>query len=589
LGFLSASGGVQARYADRDLSPSDDGRDSRRLRSRDPRELIAGRAGVRGIAHAQGYLGIGGGLIGLLAVLLPHPASFNTTGLILVQLGSVLTGIAVFAMADRVPLRALRLGPAIGTMNTTLCLYFSGDSTSGFALFYLWIALYVFYFPASTKEAVFFVAFTVANYALAIAITPSLGGAQENASYSYFVILAGTLITAGTLLTYLRSRMERLMRRLTDAARTDPLTGMPNRVALQEVLVREIERAKPEARPVSVVVLDTDRFKSFNDRNGVEAGDRALNELGSLLERGARLPDTVARTSGGEFALVLPETHKHAAFMLAEELLNRIRGMAGHSRRTITASAGVAVYPEHGQRVGELLGAADEAMRAAKALGRDRVVLYSPEVTNTLGMAGGRRSVEDQAQLATVLSLAEALDQRDSSTARHSQTVGRLCELMAEELGYEPDHVQRIRLAGILHDIGKIGVPDSILWKPGPLTSDEVEQMRRHPEIAARILSAGEMDDIRGWIRAHHERPDGKGYPEGLRGEQIPEEAAILAVADAYEAMISDRVYRMAIGPEAARDELERCSGTQFEPRVVEGLLAALDREPLGVGSRSPH
>jgi putative nucleotidyltransferase with HDIG domain len=249
----------------------------------------------------------------------------------------------------------------------------------------------------------------------------------------------------------------------------------------------------------------------------------------------------------------------------------------------------VAVYPEHGQRVGELLGAADEAMRAAKALGRDRVVLYSPEVTNTLGMAGGRRSVEDQAQLATVLSLAEALDQRDSSTARHSQTVGRLCELMADELGYEPDHVQRIRLAGILHDIGKIGVPDSILWKPGPLTSDEVEQMRRHPEIAARILSAGEMDDIRGWIRAHHERPDGKGYPEGLRGEQIPEEAAILAVADAYEAMISDRIYRMAIGPEAARDELERCSGTQFEPRVVEGLLAALDREPLGVGARSPH
>jgi diguanylate cyclase (GGDEF)-like protein/putative nucleotidyltransferase with HDIG domain len=587
LGLLSASGGVQARYADRDLSPSDDARDSRRLRSRDPRELIAGRAGIRGIAHAQGYLGIGGGLIGLLAILLPHPASFNTTGLMLVQLGSVLTGVTLFAVADRVPLAALRLGPAIGTMNTTLCVYFSGDSTSGFALFYLWIALYVFYFPASTREAVFFVLFTVANYALAIAITPSLGTTQANASYSYFVILAGTLVTAGTLLTYLRARMERLMRRLTDAARTDPLTGMPNRVALQEVLVREIERAKPEARPVSVVVLDTDRFKSFNDRNGVEAGDRVLNELGTLLEDGARLPDTVARTSGGEFALVLPETDKHGAFLLAEELLSRIRAMAGHSRRKITASAGVAVYPEHGQRVGELLGAADEAMRAAKALGRDRVVLYSPEVTSTLGMEGSRRSVENQAQLATVLSLAEALDQRDSSTARHSQTVGRLCELMADELGYEPEHVQRVRLAGILHDIGKIGVPDSILWKPGPLTTDEVEQMRRHPEIAARILSAREMDDIRSWIRAHHERPDGEGYPEGLRGEQIPDEAGILAVADAYEAMISDRVYRMAIGPDAARDELLRYSGSQFEPRVVDALLVALDREPAVIGVRS--
>ena len=347
------------------------------------------------------------------------------------------------------------------------------------------------------------------------------------------------------------------------------------------MLAREIERAKPDSRPISVLVLDTDRFKSFNDRHGVEGGDRILNDLGTLLEGSARLPDTVARTSGGEFALVLPETNKHSAFILAEELLTKIRDAVGNAREKITVSAGVASYPEHGERVGELLGAADEAMRAAKALGRDRAVLYSPEVTKTLGMEGGRRSVESQAQLATVLSLAEALDQRDSSTAKHSQTVGRLCELMADELGFEPDRIQRIRLAGIVHDIGKIGVPDSILRKPGPLTTEEVEQMRRHPEIGARILSAREMDDIRGWVSAHHERPDGKGYPKGIRGEQIPIEAAILAVADAYEAMIADRVYRMAIGPEAAREELDRCSGTQFDPMVVNALIVALDREEV--------
>jgi diguanylate cyclase (GGDEF)-like protein/putative nucleotidyltransferase with HDIG domain len=575
LGFLSASGGISARYGDRPDLDREDARGARRLRSRDPRELIAGRAGTAGVARAQGYLAFGGGLIGLLAVLLPHPAQFDTTGLILVQIGSVLTGLFLFAFAERVHYRALAWGPALGTLNTTLCVYFSGDSTSSFALFYLWVALYVFYFPASWKQGVFFVLFTVVNYAVAIAITPDPPAQQANQSYSYFVILAGTLVTAGTLLSYLRSRMERLMRRLTDAARTDPLTGLPNRVALQEVLAREIERAKPESRPVSVLVLDTDRFKAFNDRRGVEAGDRMINELGTLLEKSARLPDTVARTSGGEFALVLPETDRHSAFVLAEELLIRIRDSEG----TITASAGVASFPEHGTRAGEVLGAADEAMRAAKALGRDRAVLYSPEVTSTLGMAGSRRSVESQAQLATVLSLAEALDQRDSSTARHSQTVGRLCELMADELGFEPDRVQRIRLAGILHDIGKIGVPDSILRKPGALTEEEVEQMRRHPEIGARILSAREMDDIREWIQAHHERPDGKGYPNGLRGEQIPIEAAILAVADAYEAMIADRIYRMAIGPEAARQELERYSGSQFEPIVVNALLRALDRE----------
>lgn len=583
MGFLSASGGVSARYGDRPDLRRGDSRESQRLRSRDPRELIAGRAGGRGVAHAQGYLAIGGGLIGLLAVVLPHPAQFNTTGLILIQLGSILTGVALFTLAERIPFRALTYGPAMGTINTTLCVYFSGDSTSGFALFYLWVALYVFYFPASWKQAAFFVLFTVANYAVAIAITPAAPAVQENQSYSYFVILAGTLVTAGTLLSYLRLRMERLMRKLTDAARTDPLTGLPNRVAVQEVLAREIERAKPDSRPVSVLVLDTDRFKSFNDRHGVEGGDRILNDLGTLLEGSARLPDTVARTSGGEFALVLPETNKHSAFILAEELLTKIRDSVGNAREKITVSAGVASYPEHGERVGELLGAADEAMRAAKALGRDRAVLYSPEVTKTLGMEGGRRSVESQAQLATVLSLAEALDQRDSSTAKHSQTVGRLCELMADELGFEPDRIQRIRLAGIVHDIGKIGVPDSILRKPGPLTTEEVEQMRRHPEIGARILSAREMDDIRGWVSAHHERPDGKGYPKGIRGEQIPIEAAILAVADAYEAMIADRVYRMAIGPEAAREELDRCSGTQFDPMVVNALIVALDREEVSV------
>lgn len=583
MGFLSASGGIQARYGDRPDLRRGDARESQRLRSKDPRELIAGRAAFRTVAHAQGYLAIGGGLIGLLAILFPHPASFNTTGLVAVQAASVMTGLYLFSMADRVPLWMLRLGPALGTVNTTLCVYFSGESTSGFALFYLWVALYVFYFPVSWKEAVFYVLFTVANYGLAVAITPETATSQANESYSFFIVLAGTLVTAGTLLSYLRARMERLMRKLTDAARTDALTGLPNRVGLQEVLAREMERAKPDSRPVSVLVLDTDRFKSFNDRNGVEAGDQVLNEIGTLLEAGARLPDTVARTSGGEFALVLPETDRHRAFILAEEILTRIRDSVAGPRNKITASAGVAAFPEHGTRVGELLGAADEAMRAAKALGRDRVVLYSPEVTSTLGREGGRRSVESQAQLATVLSLAEALDQRDSSTARHSQTVGRLCELMAEELGFESERVQRIRLAGILHDIGKIGVPDSILRKPGPLTAEELEQMRRHPEIGARILSARELDDIRSWVRAHHERPDGKGYPEGLTAGEIPIEAAILAVADAYEAMIADRVYRMAIGPEAAREELERFSGTQFDRTVVSALIRALDREKLSV------
>ena len=158
--------------------------------------------------------------------------------------------------------------------------------------------------------------------------------------------------------------------------------------------------------------------------------------------------------------------------------------------------------------------------------------------------------------------------------------------MMAAELEMDEDRVQRLRLAGILHDIGKIAVPDSILNKPGPLTDDEWVQMRRHPELGARILSSRELDDVRRWILAHHERPDGAGYPKGLKAEEIPLEASIVAVADAFEAMTADRVYRPGMHPDAAREELLDNAGSQFSEDVVYALLRALDREgaPVYVG-----
>lgn len=149
--------------------------------------------------------------------------------------------------------------------------------------------------------------------------------------------------------------------------------------------------------------------------------------------------------------------------------------------------------------------------------------------------------------------------------------------MMAEHLGMEARDVERVRMAGLLHDIGKIGVPDAILNKPGALTDEEYTEMQRHPEIGARILGSDVLDDVRHWVLAHHERPDGRGYPFGLAGDQVPLQARILAVADAYEAMTADRVYRKALGHEAARAELERCRGTQFDSAVVDAFLAVLD------------
>ena len=534
-----------------------------KLRSRhktpraEPRELISGRAAAGPLAQVQALLALGAAINGAFATLLPHPYYYNVVGLLTVQVSALAYGVTVLILRDKISFSTLRIGNLLAAVMTTFAVYFSGDSTSGYAIFYLWIGFYVFYYPVSRREAAFNLAFSAGCYAVAILVTPAPPPGAANTVVSFFSIVAGTLATAGLLLTYLRQRAERLMTRLVQASRTDPLTELPNRVGLHQAIDRELERARPHDRPVSLLVIDVDHFKAVNERLGISAGDRILNELGALLRDSSRLIDTVARSGGEEFAVLLPEVDQHDAFLRAEELLGRLRSARLGPVGELRASAGVATYPEHAEDTAGLLAAGDRALQAAKALGRDRAVIYSPEVTSTVGAVAGRRSVESQAQLATVLSLAEALDQRDTGTAKHSQTVGLLCEKMARELGFDELRVQRVRLAGILHDIGKIGVPDAILRKPGALTDEERQQMRRHPELGARILSSGELDDVRGWILAHHERPDGSGYPKGLTAEDIPIEASILAVGDAYEAMTADRFYRAAIGPEAAHKELK--------------------------------
>jgi putative nucleotidyltransferase with HDIG domain len=181
-------------------------------------------------------------------------------------------------------------------------------------------------------------------------------------------------------------------------------------------------------------------------------------------------------------------------------------------------------------------------------------------------------------RLAAVVSLAEALDIRDTGTADHAHAVGRYAQMMAEELGFEPERAERMRVAGILHDVGKVGMTTGQMAKPGPLDDEEWGEMRTHPEIAARMLSRPEFEDLREWILYHHERVDGTGYPRGLHGHEIPLEARILAVADAYEAMTADRVYRPALGEQAARVELVAGSGAQFDGEVVQAFLSALDR-----------
>jgi diguanylate cyclase (GGDEF)-like protein/putative nucleotidyltransferase with HDIG domain len=535
------------------------------------------------IARGQALVAMGAGLVGLLGVLLPHPASFWEPGLIAVQVAAVFPALWLYARADGVPSWILNAMPAYAVVLTSGAVLASGSSTSGYELFYVWVALICFYF-LSRRETLIQIAWAIVNYAVVIAILgppQSIPGTGEEVHR--FVLIAGTLIAAAVPLLYLRGRFDDLLRRLSDAARTDLLTGLRNVRGLHEVLAAELERARLTNSSVSVLVADLDRFREVNDHFGHSNGDELLRRIGELFDSATRRMDAVARSGAAEFTIVLPEAGEGDAYLVAEQLLGRVRRGFRDEFVALTTSIGVATYPQHAVTSEELLKLAGESLSAAKVLGGDRAVVSSPEVPNVLGGVVRRRPMEGQAHLATMLSLAEALDLRDTGTARHSEVVGNLAQAMARELGLPEQRVERVRLAGILHDIGKIAVSDSILRKPGPLEDHEWQEIRRHPELGARILGSRELVDIREWVMASHERPDGKGYPRGLRGEEIPIESRILAVADAYEAMTGDRVYRPAMSDQAARDELQACAGTQFDPEVVQAFLRAIDREGVSL------
>ena len=444
--------------------------------------------------------------------------------------------------------------------------------------FFLWVFLYSSYFFTTRETAAQIVYVGVVYGALLLARRP-LGGILE-----WWFVGMGTLLVAAVLIRSMRERGQSLITRLYEAARTDPLTKLSNRHGFREQLDLEIERARRGQSRMTIAVGDLDNFKEVNDRSGRHVGDAALKRLAMLFEQRKRQIDGLARVGGEEFALILPDTDAHDAFVIAERLRCELREEFAADAMPLTISFGLASYPKHGETAGSLLRAADEALYAAKQSGRDRTVLHSPALRHAGQQDGDARDIAAERFVAVVLDLAEAVDLRFSGSARHSETVGRYAEMMARELGLSEEQVGRVRLAGMLHDVGKVGVPDSILNKPAKLTDEEYEVIKRHPGLGAQILEHPSFADVRQWVGAHHERPDGRGYPDGLTGEELPLEAQILAVADAYEAMTSDRSYRSSIGHEAAEAELERCAGTQFDKRVVSALLRVLAREGERLG-----
>jgi putative nucleotidyltransferase with HDIG domain len=284
---------------------------------------------------------------------------------------------------------------------------------------------------------------------------------------------------------------------------------------------------------------------------------------------------SAVRIGGDEFALLLPQMTDREAALLVELVRSAVAGASAAIEAPVTISAGICTLAS--ARDAEVLRSlADGALYWAKAHGRDRCVRYDPAIVEELSAAERAARLERDRALSGLRALATAVDARDPSTLRHSERVSALAERIAVALGWEPSRLRHLRDAAVLHDVGKLAIPDAVLFKPGRLDPEEYEQVKAHSELGAQIVRDLLDDEQVSWVRGHHERPDGRGYPDGLAAGEIPDGAAILGVADAYDAMTVARPYSAPLLPAEALEECRRLSGAQFDADAVAALESVL-------------
>ncbi|MDO8964298.1 MAG: diguanylate cyclase [Coriobacteriia bacterium] len=390
-------------------------------------------------------------------------------------------------------------------------------------------------------------------------------------------IIAATILAAVTVARTALVAVEN--GRLFHRSVTDPLTGLFNHRFFHERLGLELDLAKRYRESLSLIVLDIDDFDVVNNVHGHPAGDELLRQTATAIRSACRDSDAVCRVGGDEFAAILPSTDLSEALGVAIRIQDALRAVHVRGENAVTISAGVVGYPTHGDAAPELVRLADGAAYWVKHHGKDQAIVYDADVVTELSPEERIRTIEEQTHLGTVRALAAAVDARDPDTQYHSRNVAALSVQVARELGLDSERCRLLEAAALMHDIGKIGVADDVLGKPGPLDPDEMAHVREHPELGERILGSTMMDDVLPWIRHHHERWDGEGYPDGLRAVAIPLEARILAVCDAWDAMVSERPYRGAIERGDAVTQLVNGMGSQFDPAVVEVFLRTLGHE----------
>jgi diguanylate cyclase (GGDEF)-like protein len=386
------------------------------------------------------------------------------------------------------------------------------------------------------------------------------------------VALVGPLLA---IALYQRSTFAAL--KAMQLALTDPLTGLGNHRHFHERLQRELATAEESGTTLSLCLVDIDDFKGVNDHHGHPVGDRVLGQVAARLRQGGES----FRLGGDEFAVLLPGLDDRSAVSVARSIVERVSAAHIEQVGNVTVSAGVATYPIQGVGRDELIRLADSALYWAKEDGKNRARTYEATQIELRQLQQLVESPDRTARYRAAASLAKAVDARDAYTGSHSERVGDLAARISRRLGLDESQIELTRLAASLHDLGKLAIPEEILRKPGALNDSERLVLQRHPQIGYRMLESLGVEPIADWILHHHERWDGDGYPHRLRGDEIPLGARIIFVADAFDAMTSERVYRRPFSQREALAELERCSGSQFDPLIVDAF-----REELGLRPR---
>ena len=360
--------------------------------------------------------------------------------------------------------------------------------------------------------------------------------------------------------------------KLSAQALTDPLTGLANHRALYQRLHAELAGARRHGRTLSVAMIDLDNFKEINDTGGHDAGDDALRRVADSLRALARAQDTIGRPGGDEFMWILPDTTREQALVAVERARELIAASVTHPVPA-TSSAGICDTRSTTDPA-ELVRLADVALYASKADGRDQATVYDTDVAATLASRPREEWTERAQALVGLRALARTIDAKDPASREHSERVAALAGRLAHAAGWADDRIALLREAALVHDVGKVGVPDVLLRKPGPLSKRERSQMGDHAELSARIVGAVLSEEQVHWIQAHHERPDGRGYPEGVKGDAIPAGAALIAIADAWDVMTAGRTYSPRRAPREALAECLALAGRQFTHDAVAALVA---------------